>query len=675
MVRDIQLLKEHNFNAVRTSHYPDDERWYELCDRYGIYLVDEANVESHCFYDSICSDGRWLNAFVSRMQRMAERDKNHPSIIIWSLGNESGYGPNHEAGAAWLRFYDPSRLLNYEGAVRPKIRGQGSATLDSLCQGKTVTDIIGTMYPQIELITDFVKYREDTRPLIMIEYSHAMGNSNGSLEDYWKAIESHHGLQGGFIWEWRDHGFEAYTPDGRKYWKYGGDFGDEPSDYDFCCDGLILPDQTLKPGMDECKQVQAPVRLVPIPEKPFGFVVENRYDFSGLDNLELRWKLCADIPGEKEEVIREGTLSLPDLKSGEKAEIVLLKDMPNLNNQTGPVYIHADFVLKKDEPMVKAGHVVARGERLLREALSREISTIMIGESAGGKTKELEKFAALFKPSLFRVPTQNDGLKTSLHLIKDPAAAFYFRGKAMLYWLDMDLLHLETAGEKIIDCLYEGFPAKCYTAQLIAGPAAGKEFHNRCLGTYNAISALYSSTVKSGKATAIVLNILFDIDPTLPELPKVGISGKIPARYGEISWFGRGPGESYPDRLAAAFLGRYTHRIHELEVPYVMPQENGNRSGVRNLSLIAAGSGGKQITISAEKPVNFSVSRYSQENLWEARHTCDLADLSGGEKADGHYFLNIDIAQRGVGTATCGPDTRPEYRIRPGLFSMKLFIE
>ena len=671
MVRDLKLLKEHNFNAVRTSHYPDDERWYELCDRYGIYLVDEANIESHCFSNQLCNDSVWLNAFVTRMSRMAERDKNHPSIIVWSLGNESGWGSNHEAGAAWLRDYDPSRPLHYEGAMHPKNNRQMNTRLDALCQGKTVTDIVGPMYPQIEIITDFVKYREDPRPLIMIEYSHAMGNSNGSLADYWKAIESHHGLQGGFIWEWIDHGFEAFTPDGRKYWKYGGDFGDDPSDYDFCCDGLILPDQTVKPAMEECKQVFAPVRLVPIRGKPFGFIVENRYDFSRLDGLELKWKLCADRPGEKEEVIREGVSSLPDLGPGERAEIALLDDPPSLSTYTGTVYFHADFVLKKDQPLVKAGHVLAKGERLLREPL-RYVQLGVTKDAAAAKAGELEKIAALFAPSLFRVPTQNDGLKTYMHLRGDPAASFYYHRKAMYPWLDLDLLHLRTSDEKAEDCLYEGYSAKRYTAALVAGKGASGEYRDRRLGSYTVISALTAGR----RVPALVLDILFDLDPTLPELPKVGISAKVPSRYGEISWFGMGPEESYPDRLAAAFLGRYTHRINELEVPYVLPQENGNRSGVRNLSLIAhngAGGGAEKLTITAEKPVNFSVSRYSPENLWEAKHTCDLVDVSGG--ADGHYYLNIDIAQRGVGTATCGPDTREEYRVRPGLFGMKLTIE
>ena len=205
MVRDIELLKRHNFNAVRTSHYPNDERWYDLCDEYGIYLVDEANIESHAYYDHLCRDQRWLAAFMERGSRMVLRDRNHPSVIVWSLGNESGYGPSHDALAAWMRSYDPTRPVHYEGAVRPE-GGQFPYTIESLKRGAAASDIVAPMYPTIDLIAEWARTTDDERPLIMCEFSHAMGNSNGSLSDYWETIRGNRGLQGGFIWEWVDHG-------------------------------------------------------------------------------------------------------------------------------------------------------------------------------------------------------------------------------------------------------------------------------------------------------------------------------------------------------------------------------------------------------------------------------------------------------------------------------------
>ncbi|MDR2247129.1 MAG: DUF4981 domain-containing protein [Treponema sp.] len=684
MVRDIRLLKQHNFNAVRTCHYPNDERWYDLCDRYGIYLVDEANIENHCFYNQLSADTAWTYAYTSRVQRMVERDKNHPSIIIWSLGNESGDGPNFALCSAWIHHADPSRPVSYEGAIRPE-GGQLSPTLDSLCRGKEITDIVGPMYPPLDLITGFAKYRDDPRPLIMIEYSHAMGNSNGGLADYWEAIETHRGLQGGFIWDWIDQGIEAFTPEGGKYWKYGGDFGDDPSDYDFCLNGLLFPDQTPKPALAECRQVFAPVRLKPVPGKPYGFVLENRFDFSGLRDIELHWELRQDGAGTEDSVLARGIEDLPALESGASAEIALpvphqvdLLRRRDTTGGQGTVYIHASFHLKKDTPWAEKGFSIAQAERILRDGLPLPLPAVKpavkpaVRQESLAALAALGNFARLFTPSLFRVPTENDGLKTYSHLRGDPAAFFYYGNKALYPWLDLDLPHL-----------------RCVDGILLSGENAARGFENTRLGTFSA------DIHESGDQ--LVMDIVFDLDPALPELPKVGISARIPAGFGIIEWFGLGPGESYPDRKAGVFLGNYTHAPADLETPYIVPQENGNRSGVRKITLKhRGGSAGcppdrpssssssspssspivgnlpGRITILPDSPINMSVSRYTQENMLAARHTCDLIDTTKG--GEGYYFLNIDCAQRGVGTATCGPDTREQYRVRPGVFKFRLLL-
>jgi beta-galactosidase len=650
MLRDIMLLKQHNFNAVRTCHYPDDERWYDLCDRYGIYLVDEANIENHCFYNQLSEDTAWTYAYTSRVQRMVERDKNHPSIIIWSLGNESGDGPSFSMCSAWIRHADPSRPVNYEGAIRPE-GGQGAPTLDSLCRGRGITDIIGPMYPPIDLITGFVKYREDHRPLIMIEYSHAMGNSNGSLADYWKAIESHRGLQGGFIWDWIDQGIEAFTPQGEKYWKYGGDFGDAPSDYDFCLNGLLFPDQTPKPAMTECRQVFAPVKLKPLPGDPYRFIIENHFDFSSLSDIELHWELRTE-----DSTLAQGIEPLPAIESGASVEITLpVSPHLSLSRHQGTIYIHADFRLTKDTPWAKAGFSIAQGERIIRDGLP--LPHLAVEPAIKPENlSALGNFARLFRPSLFRVPTENDGLKTYSHLRGDPAALFYYQNKALYPWLDLDLPHI-----------------RCVDGVLLAGENAARGFENARLGSFS------SGIRESGDH--LVMDVVFDLDPALPELPRVGISARIPAGFSVIEWFGLGPGESYPDRKTGVFLGNYTHSPAELETPYIVPQENGNRSGVRKITLKHnGGSLGKApagnlpgvIAILPDTPLNMSVSRYTRENMLTARHTCDLIDISKGE--EGYYLLNIDCAQRGVGTATCGPDTLEQYRVRPGLFKFRLVI-
>lgn len=682
MVRDIKLLKQHNFNAVRTSHYPNDERWYELCDRYGIYLVDEANLEHHCFYDQLCRDSAWSYAYISRVQRMTERDKNHPSVIVWSLGNESGDGGNTALCAAWVRRYDPSRPLNYEGAVRPE-KGQGDYTLSSLCRGRGITDIIGPMYPPIPLLADFAEYRdragEDERPLIMCEYSHAMGNSNGCLADYWELIENRHGLQGGFIWDWIDQGIEARTRDGvdgslgRKYWKYGGDFADEPTDYDFCLNGLLFPDRSVKPAMAECRQLFSPVRLKPVPGRPYAFTVENRFDFSSLDAVALRWRLCTESA-----VLLQGTEAFPAVAPGGSAEIALPIPEAGMAGFSGAaggggegiLYIHADICLKNDGPWAGAGFVIGSAERIIRERMpyapQGRSETAASGDKSG-----LAGFADLFYPSLFRVPTENDGLKTYRHLRGDPAAAFYYKDKAMYSWLDLDLLHLRCLGERTEAVSWEGRPALRHTAELFSGSGAAEGFENTRLGFY--------TRVISEAGGLLIMDVVFDLSPDLPELPCVGITAKIPAYYRNITWFGAGPHESYPDRSAGAFLGLYADSPASLEVPYVVPQENGNRTGVRSIRLSGLQANGvlprklqPAVTIAPDRPVHMGVSRYTPENVWEARHTCDLVDISGGD--EGYYFLTINRAQRGVGTATCGPDTLEKYRVRPGIFSMRLYF-
>ena len=279
MEHDIRLMKRFNVNAVRTSHYPDDPYWLDLCDRYGLYVVDEANAESHDRYDELCRDPRYSTAFLTRAQNMVERDKNHPSVILWSLGNESGYGPNHDAAAGWVRSRDPSRPLHYEGAIRRNWTG-----------GRAATDIVCPMYPEIADIEAFAR-GDDPRPMVLCEYSHAMGNSNGGLADYFAAFDRHGALQGGFIWEWVDHGIRVTDEHGREYWAYGGDFGDEPNDANFCADGLVWPDRTPHPALFEFKHLAQPVRVEPVDAGAGRFRVVSRLDFADLTSLRGTWEI------------------------------------------------------------------------------------------------------------------------------------------------------------------------------------------------------------------------------------------------------------------------------------------------------------------------------------------------------------------------------------------------
>jgi len=345
MMADIKLLKIHHFNAVRCAHYPNDERWYELCDRYGLYLIDEANIEAHAYYDQFCRDPTLVRSVSCQAQRMVLRDKNHPSIIIWSLGNESGYGPNQDLIAGWIRSYDTSRPLHYEGAIRPE-QGQGPYSLATLEQGSSVTDIVCPMYPTIDLIADYDAHGSGKRPLIMCEYSHAMGNSNGSLSDYWETIRASTYLQGGFIWEWTDHGIldgRANTigpisqiPPGAnapwaKPWRYGGDFGDTPSDLDFVCDGLVFPDRSLKPAIEECRFVFQPLKIAidcsRISENnstnAILLTIQSQRFFAPLGPLTLQWQLTCAYPWAPS-LLEEGKFDVGWLDIHESKSFVLV---------------------------------------------------------------------------------------------------------------------------------------------------------------------------------------------------------------------------------------------------------------------------------------------------------------------------------------------------------------
>ncbi|HEV7213928.1 MAG TPA: glycoside hydrolase family 2 TIM barrel-domain containing protein, partial [Chloroflexota bacterium] len=371
MEADIRLMKQCNVNAVRTSHYPNDPYWLDLCDRYGIYVIDEANVEAHAFFREICRDPRYTNAFLDRVRNMVERDKNHPAIVIWSLGNESGYGPNHDVAAGYVRSVDPTRPLHYEGAIA-RWGGQGWAG------GRTATDIVCPMYAPIDAIVAWAEApTDDPRPLILCEYSHAMGNSNGSLADYWAAFERHQGLQGGFIWEWLDHGIRRTDDQGRPYWAYGGDFGDAPNDTNFVCDGLVWPNRTPHPAVQEFKYLIQPVRVELVDAAAGTLRIVNRQDFRDLGWLRGTWELATDgepvQPGE-----------LPALQAGPGEAQTITLDLAAGADRMGERFLTLRFYLRETTLWGPAGHEVAWEQLALPAApssASGQVATTPPGEA------------------------------------------------------------------------------------------------------------------------------------------------------------------------------------------------------------------------------------------------------------------------------------------------------
>lgn len=735
MIRDIELLKRHNFNAVRTSHYPNDERWYELCDEYGLYLIDEANIESHAHYDQLCRDPRWLLAFTDRVSRMALRDKNHASVIIWSLGNESGYGANHDAAAGWLRSFDPSRPLHYEGACRPDW-GQGRHPLDSAGRGKMATDIVSTMYPTVAFLEEWDRSTEDDRPFIMCEFSHAMGNSNGSLSDYWALVESGRGLQGGFIWEWMDHGLlvgpggadtptSLYapgpnaaetaahddTPTGKaangaasgsgKAWRYGGDFGESPADLDFIADGLVFPDRKLKPAMAECAFLFRPIRVhAGLPADYFvrkerhagspstdaapewGTVfVENRFDFIDLGGISLSWSVVSGDPSRKEGdgVVATGKAALPAIASGAIERVSL--GLPTSGAacealrgalSEGECVLNLEFSLSKPSSWAPAGHVVAVEQLPLslspsRIDFPRSSSWRAVTEQAKkGLTPRFaqdgflaslttgsghELLAAPLVPCLFRAPTQNDGLKNFMSYRGKPDFSFYYTDKAMYGWLDAGLDDLRYEVESI-----EGSDPDFTAVHRVSTGA--KVPVGRFLQRWS-----------SGPG-GLDAEFVFDLEGGLPELPRVGVVCSLTPQIDSARWFGLGPQEAYSDRKAGTRVGVWRSDLAGLSVPYIVPQENGNRHRVRWAEFSAESGAAPALRVQGASPFDFTLTPYTDRELWEGKHWDRLPAFS--EAAKRGPVLHLDAAQRGVGTATCGPDTIERYRLRPGVYRLAL---
>ncbi len=639
MEADLRLMKQFNVNAVRTSHYPNDPYWLDLCDRHGLYVVDEANIEAHAYYHDLCRDPRYLDAFVERVRGMVERDKNHPCIAVWSLGNESGYGPNHDAAAGWVRRTDPSRPLLYEGAI---CRQRG---LD-WDQGHAATDIVCPMYPEIADIVRWSRETRDWRPMILCEYSHTMGNSNGSLADYWDAFERHAGLQGGFIWEWIDHGILKRDESGRAYWAYGGDFGDVPNDANFVVDGIVWPDRTPHPALFEFKSLVQPVSVLMVDQSRFR--VGNKRDFSSLDDLSGDWELTVDG-----QTVRSGKLPRLPIGPGQERTFVL----DTTWDQPGERFVNFRFSLRDDAWWAKAGHVVAWHQDRLPSRTSHpprrdatggvavEENDESIVLSAGPVRARFDKSSGLLAEygsgenlvergplvNVWRAAIDNDGIK--LLLGREGS-------RTLARWLELGLDRMvhSVLGLRLLHGR--------------RGPVV--EIVHTASGRHRADDVVHTARFALLAGGELQVDNRVRLGRDLRDLPRVGITMHLRSGLERLEWFGRGPWDNYSDRKASALIGRYGSTVTDQYVPYIMPQEHGHKTDVRWLTL--ADDRGRGLMVRGHPTIEFSASHFSDADLYAARHTIDLVPRT-------EVILNVDAAQRGLGTASCGPDTLARYRL------------
>lgn len=656
IMKDIRVMKSNNINAVRTSHYPQQELWYDMCDKYGLFLIDEANIESHGIgYDkdvTIADKKEWASAHLDRMQRMVERDKNHPSVIIWSLGNEAGDGHNFLNNYKWTKARDLTRPVQYERAEK------------STNTPERHTDIFCPMYARIWEIEAYAKDPENDRPLILCEYAHSMGNSTGNLQDYWDVIEKYPKLQGGFVWDWVDQGMLKTDETGEKYWAYGGDFGEEgiPSDGNFCINGLTWPDRTGKPGLVEVKKVYQYVGFEPVNLAAGSIKIKNKYFFTDLSEFVFDWDIVTDGVA-----VKSGKLSFSGFKPGR--DTVVNIPVGGIKAAPGNEYFLNFRVSRSDEwDYVPEDHVYATAQFKL---------------PVEGKpvTAKLDQLAILQTSTEGKkLSVSGSEIKIIFNLEKGTIESFTYKGVSMIkkgpepdFWrpptdndygynMDQGLGIWKKAGEKAI-----------VKKANISQPEIGKvvvTFEYDIPGTKNEKIAGYVTTYTVlSSADVIIKNQFSKVSDKIPEIPRMGMQMQLPEEFMNLKWFGRGPHENYADRKTSAEVGLYESTVDDQYVPYIRPQENGYKTDTRWLTLTDENGtgllviGNPLICFAALKNIHDDfespgkLSQYRKDAKSANTHTIDV-------KPRELVNLNIDLGQMGVGgDDSWGAMIHPEYRL------------
>ncbi|CAN6444056.1 unnamed protein product [Victoria cruziana] len=661
MVKDLVLMKQNNINAVRNSHYPQHTRWYELCNLFGMYMIDEANIETHGFDISNCVkhptlEPMWAYHMLDRVIGMVERDKNHACIILWSLGNESGYGPNHSALAGWIRGRDPSRFLHYEGG--------GSRTPS--------TDVICPMYMRVWDIVSIAKDPTELRPLILCEYSHAMGNSNGNLKEYWEAIDAIPGLQGGFIWDWVDQGLLKVGPDGRKHWAYGGDFGDSPNDLNFCLNGLTWPDRTPHPALNEVKYVYQPLKVMLI-----GDVVKvmNVQFFETTENIEFSWILIGDGI-----CLGSGLFSLPVIQPQSSLDIAwescpwyqLCKSL------SSEAFLTITSKLRDATRWAQAGHVLASTQLCVPVASSPSPSIIDVTDLSGLHGECIDDFIRISKEHCWEININSktgriDSWKVqgSPVMVKGILPCFWRAptdndkgGGSKSYaskWKELSLDDLTFHTES---CLLKELSS--HTADVEVVLLVFNRNHDN-LKIENSSEELKDKAIFRVDINYLIYvtgDVVVELDviprTDLPPLPRIGVEFHLDKSFNQIKWYGKGPFECYPDRKAAAQVGVYKTTVQDMHVPYIVPGECAGRAEVRWVTF--ENSAGLCLFVSCyggSPPMQMNASKYSTVELEKAAHDEELIECD-------HVEVHLDHKHMGVGgDDSWSPCVHEKYLIPP----------
>lgn len=644
MLKDIALMKSCNINAVRNSHYPNVARWYELCDEYGLYVIDEANVETHGMGSELSHKSfdpephpayrsEWKEAHLDRIRRMFERTKNHPSIIIWSLGNEAGNGENFKAAYYLLKSLDDSRPVQYEQAGE-----------------EWNTDIVCPMYPTLEYL-EVYSNRNPKRPLIMCEYGHAMGNSLGNLVDYWNLIQQYPALQGGFIWDWVDQGIAAEQA-GEKYWKFGGDFGDAstPSDGNFCINGILLPDRRPNPSFWEVKKVYQYIQFTAVDLKAGQIRIRNEYLFTDLSAFTIFWRLW-----NEEETIARGRFIL-NLDPQEEIEYQLDYEEAIFWGELN-YFLDFSVCLNKDVPLLSKGTELAIEQFFVQEA----------------EPAQLAKKAVEIQESSVRIRAKSGATQWNFDRNTGLLNSLQFDGKALLsspirphFWRppnDNDFGNgmpercavWRTAGRntvlKALEITEEGILAKLFLPEV----AADFSMHYQFL-----------------EEEELLIDCVFTPQSTdLPEIPRIGLYFTMPKDFRRLYYFGRGPHENYVDRKASALVDIYQSSVEEQSFPYISPQETGYKTDVRWMQLHNKAQCG--LKVFGSPVLGFSALHYSPEQL--TREACGSLHSIDLQQED-TISVCIDYLQMGIGGINSwGALPLEKYRIKPQQYAFSFRLK
>lgn len=645
LLDDILMMKKNNINAVRFSHYPSLECIYDYCDEYGLYVIDEADLECHGFewahiYDRISDDPEWETAYVDRAVRMVARDYNHPSIIMWSLGNESSFGVNFKKEAEAIRKMDPSRLIHYEGDFEAEI-----------------ADVYSTMYSRLKPLKEIALSKDKgNKPHIHCEYGHAMGNGPGCLADYQELYRTYKRLQGGFIWEWYDHGIKKQEADGTVTYLYGGDYGDFPTNGNFCIDGLLLPDRTPSPGLIEYKQVICPVSIKRAGGQTDLYAVHNYYDFRSLAGIRLH---CCVTDGEKE--LRAWDIEDLDLLPGEE-RLLLIPHGTIDPEENKDYYLNIRVQEKQASNYAPAGHELGVFQFELPEKRLVQVSH-KAGEAA------LEENAVEIQVTAGDCCYRFDKVLGRLKSGEKKGEPFLLSGPVFT----VDRADIDNDMYKLDDWYNKYFLSRPVEETEYVSAEKNEQgvlvYIQKYFGCYTqawGFRNVYQYQIYADGAVEVTVKGTAVRNPAFePEfLPRIGVELQLPKRFWKVRWYGLGPEENYCDTKEAAIMGVYEKTVAQMHTDYVMPQENGHRESVKWLSLSGEGEG---VTIHMPETLGINVHDYTREDLRRAKHPAEI-------RHEDYLVVNLDYSHSGVGSNACGQEQTEECKTRIEDFLMRFTI-